>query len=89
MSYGFGMSADASRQFQAIDPWLGEQILDELEGVVHDPSILPLAFGDSFIKYRFSRRVGTSFFHITLTLARNDLARFFTVVDIFIVDISP
>lgn len=89
MSYGLGMSADATRQFKATDPWLAEEILDELEGIVHDPSGLPPSSGDSFVKYRFSRWAGLGYYHITLTLLCNDGARRLTLVDIFVREISP
>jgi hypothetical protein len=80
--YGWTIAADAMRDLQSLEAWLQEEVLDEVEGVAADPSILPASFSVDPISYRISRIYGGATHYLALTISRNDLAKTISVLGV-------
>ena len=84
MSYSFAIAGDARADLRALDPWLQEEILDELESLAADPSLLATTEPGGDLVYAFSRVTGGAKHYVSLTLTRNDVNQTLTVLGIFL-----
>ena len=75
MSYALAVAADASADVRRLDPWLQEEVWDELELLLADPSVLPALSLDKHTSYTFSRKVSGVGHFVTMILTRNDRSR--------------
>ena len=65
MSYGLQIAGDADVEMRRLDPWLQEEVLDELERLIADPSLLHQ--GENILSVTRTQRGQR--FHVTLYLA--------------------
>lgn len=82
MSYALAIAGDARPDLRALDPWLQEEVLDELEVLADDPTVLPTPSPGSDIVYGFSRSSGGTKHYVAVTLSRSDAARTLTALGI-------
>ena len=67
MSYGYGFTEPALRQFQQLDSRLGEETLDELEALAANPPAIRLRSPAGFV-HDFVRMRGTTTIYVFLTI---------------------
>ena len=82
MSYAPAIAGDARPDVRALDPWLQEELLDELEVLAGDPTVLPNPADGSDFLYGFSRVAGATKHYVAVTLSRNDSSQTLTVLGI-------
>jgi hypothetical protein len=82
VSYALAIAGDARPDLRALDPWLQEEDLDELEILATDPSLLPAPPPGSDILYGLSRLSGGAKHYVAVTLSRNDMTQTLTVLGI-------
>lgn len=81
MSYGLHLAGDAIADLQELDPWLQEEVIDELESLTLTPWRLR-ADGIGRAVHDFDRRVGTIRHVVFLRLHRDDVNHVLTLVGI-------
>lgn len=80
MSYGIAFAGDSLVDLKSLELWLQEEVLDELERLIADPSSLPSASADAEIVYAFSRDINRTWHYVAVTLGRNDVSQTLTVL---------
>ena len=82
MSYAYEFSRRALTQFQALEPWIAEETLDELERLISQPPIpLPNKAPGGFV-HDFVRQRGAQTVYVFLTFQlfpRRELLRITTL----------
>ena len=68
MSYGLELAADARAAFASLEIWLQEQVLDELERLLENPSRLMVRPGESVAVHDFVCIRGDRKYYIFLTI---------------------
>ena len=82
MSYALAIAGDARHELRALDPWLKEEVFDELETLAGDPTVLPTLGPGSDLVYGLSRISGGTKHYVAVTLSRNDVTRTLTALGI-------
>lgn len=82
MSYALVFAGDARPDFHALDSWLQEEVLDELEILAAGPSILPAVSPGGDAVYTFTRPSAGTRHHIAITLGRSDSTKTLTILGI-------
>ena len=82
MSYALAIAGDARPDLRALDPWLQEELLDELDVLAADPTVLPNPPPGSDILYGFCRVSGSTKYYVVVTLSRDDTTRTLTALGI-------
>ena len=72
MSLALHLAADALSDLRRLDPWLQEEVLDEIERLAAAPESIPAPLQGWGSVHPFVRVVGGQLQVITLTLERND-----------------
>lgn len=83
MSYSFTIAGDARADLRALEPWLQEEVLDELELLAADPMLLGDHEPGGDLVYAFNRERGRAKHYVVLTLTRSDVNQTLTVLGIF------
>jgi hypothetical protein len=82
VSYALAVAADARADLRRIEPWLQEEVWDELELIAADTSVLtPTSSGDSEI-HSFNRVSGGMTHYVVIALVRNDATKTITVLGV-------
>ena len=82
MSYGLTIAGDARADLRSLEPWLQEDLLDELDILADDPSPLPASAPGGDLVYAFRRHGGGANHYLFVTLSRNDATEMLTVLGI-------
>lgn len=74
MSYSLSVAPEARAALVALNAWIAEETLDEIERVLHDPALIAVRPGESVAVYDFVRIVAdtTHYVFLTLALSRSD-----------------
>ena len=70
MSYTYEFGEAALAQFRALDPWLAEETLDELESLLQNPPLTRRRIA-GMVVHDFSRIRGTDIAYVFLTIVVN------------------
>jgi hypothetical protein len=81
VSYGFALAGDAIADLRALEPWLQEEVIDQMELLAADPTGLE-GEDDDTVAYTFVCTDRHGLHQVSLTLARNDAARRLTLLGI-------
>jgi hypothetical protein len=73
VSYALETAGDASADLRDLEPWLGEEFLDELDKLIKDPSILRV-YPDGIAIHEFER-IKSEIRHIVFMKLRVDHQR--------------
>jgi hypothetical protein len=80
VSYGLAIAGDARVDMNTLEPWLQEEVLDELEMLVADPSPLSsMPPGDDFV-YAFNRRAHGRVHYLFLSLSCGEQSAILTML---------
>jgi hypothetical protein len=82
VSYSLAIAGDARADLRTLEPWLQEEVLDELEIIAQDPTVLPESEPDTAIVYAFSRQVGIIRHYVGLVLLRNEAGQSLTLLGV-------
>lgn len=82
MNYAFTLVGDAQPDLRALEPWLEEETIDELEKRAADPSLLPPPNRENVIEFRFDRVAGATLHWVGVSLLRSDQWRTLIVLGI-------
>ncbi len=82
MSYGVRVAADARADIKSLEIWLQEELWDELEKLLADPSLLPPDSADGDVTYGFTRDTAGSRHTVFLTISRNDQTHILTLLGV-------
>lgn len=81
MSYGLHLAGDAIADLRTLDPWLQEEVLDELELLLATPSRLR-ADATGRAVHDFDRRRGGKRYVVFLRLHRDDQRQLLSLIAI-------
>ena len=68
MSYSLSVAADARAALASLELWLQEQTLDEIERVLHEPSLLVPRRGEELVIHDFTRAHAGRTHYVFLTI---------------------
>jgi hypothetical protein len=75
VNWDLHLAADGMRDLHRLDPWLQEEVLDELERLAANPSLIPPPLPHIGIVHPIVRADGPSLRVVVVSLLRNDFAR--------------
>lgn len=83
MSYSFRIAGDALADLRTLEPWLQEEVLDELDVLAGNPQLLQTSSDAESVIYMFSRAIGGAKHYISITVCRNDARESIVALGIF------